>query len=63
MRSLHEADDTLKSFDGELLSEEKKLVTNTWLNELADLAESGDIQSLKTKIYQKKADLNRQIDI
>ena len=63
MRSLHEADDTLKSFDGELLPDEKKLVTDTWLNELADLAESGDIQSLKAKIYQKKADLNRQIDI
>jgi FlaA1/EpsC-like NDP-sugar epimerase len=59
MRSLHEADDTFKSFEGESNHDEDQLLTNAWLDGLVDLAESGDIQSLLTEIHKKKTDVNR----
>ena len=59
MRRLHEADDSLASFDTESdLNED--LITSDWLDEISDLAESGDLHSLKLRINRMKAEIKRQ---
>jgi hypothetical protein len=61
MRRLHEADDSLASFDNESDINEN-VITNDWLDEISELADHGDLKSVSLKINQKKAEIKQQLN-